>query len=136
METQNLWPDFPTQEIKGPKVILTEQAQYLMERTNNVLSAAVIPSSVPNNERILYSLFVIAPLLNGYRYKLLTISFDLAVNYPLDLSWRYPGDMKKILYDEEEFIEELRMIFNDKTTISVVSSLLSQSIAEQNDDPA
>ncbi|MEZ0486833.1 hypothetical protein [Fibrella aquatica] len=130
METQNLWPDFPVQESKGPKTILSEQARYLTEQTNNILSAAVTPSAVPNNERIQYTLFIIAPLLNDYRYKLLTISYDLAVNYPLYITWRYEEDPKKEILSEEEFIKELRMIFNDPTTISVVSSLLAQSRTE------
>ena len=131
METQNLWPDFPTREIRSPKAILNEQGQYLRERTNNILSASVVSSSVPNPERIQYNFFIVAPLLNGYRYNLLTISYDLVGSYPLYLSWRYEGESKKTIDNEDEFIKELGEIFNDQTTINIVSSLLSQSRSEQ-----
>lgn len=129
METQNLWPDFPTEEIKGPKLILKEQATYFTEKTNAVLSAEVITTQYKNT--MIHSFYIVAPALGNYRYKLFSIEYDAAHYYPLRINWddNIPPDEE---YDDEgALLNQLKTIFTYPDTIKIISSLLSQSLEEQ-----
>ncbi|MFD2571129.1 hypothetical protein ACFSUS_10820 [Spirosoma soli] len=127
METQNLWPDFAIETTKSPKAILKEQAGYLMAKTNNLLSADV-QTGQNNQDSIVHDFYIVAPALNNYRFRVLTIVHE-AIYYPLTVFWdKYNVDFTA--ENQEEFIELLRKIFKDPSTIQVISSLLSQSLAE------
>lgn len=131
METQNLWPDFDTEEIKGPKAILIEQAKYLAEKTNGLLSADVVTNRFKG--KFTHTLCIIAPLLDNYRYGLFSVEHE-ALYYPATVSWDVPSEdrrLGKIVNDSEELIERLRVIFNSPDTVKIISSLLSQSKAEK-----
>ncbi len=142
METQNLWPDFPTEEIKGPKAILNEQARYLAEKTKTILLGDVVTthrSGVFN-----HSFYIVAPTLDGYRYKLFSVEHG-ATYYPLSVNWDEEEKEENAfsrnsqyfpdVFDEQTLIKYLSEILSDKRTMKIVSSLLSQSIAERADLP-
>ena len=133
METQNLWPDFPTEEIKGPKSILKEQAGYLAAKTNNVLIADVETSQFKEN--MIYSFYVVAPVLGNYRYKLFSIAHVASSYFPLYIDWRDDTSTERECRNKNELTAYLKHIFNDAETIKVVSSLISQSLAEKADQP-
>lgn len=138
METQNLWPDFPTEEINGPKAILKEQAKYLSDKTNNVLSADI--ETTQYKGKMIHDFYVVAPELHNYRYRLLRIE-HAALNYPSTVIWDEEEDYNEqvgfvpTVNDEQELVEYLRRILNDSSTVKIVSSLLSQSLAEKADHP-
>lgn len=139
METQNLWPDFAIDKTKSPKTILKEQAGYLMARTNNVLSAAVETSHYKEN--ISHEFYVVAPALNNYRYRLFSVSHEVVGYYPVtimtevELQGEHEDDIK-IVYNpakaknEEEFMLLLSKVFKNPENVRIISSLLSQSLAE------
>ena len=138
METQNLWPDFSIETTRSPKTILKEQAGYLMEKTNNVLSANI--ETVHSQGDIIHQFYVVAPAMNNYRYMLFSVKHKIVAYYPLNVltemivqedaegtfSFEIPVGAK----NEEEFIEILSRIFKDTDTMRVISSLLSQSLSE------
>ena len=125
METQNLWPDFAIEPTKSPKSILKEQAGYLMAKTNNVLSAEVETVQSPNGQ-IVHHFYLVAPALNNYRYRILSVIHELFF-YPLDITGI---DFVLKAENQEEFINSLSEVFNSPATVQVISSLLSQSLAE------
>ncbi|AUD04702.1 hypothetical protein [Spirosoma pollinicola] len=129
METKNLWPDFPVEVTKSPRAILKEQAGYLMAKTNNVLSADV--ETVQGNGQIIHQFFVVAPALNNYRYRIFTVSHEVLF-YPLVVTWNeVQGGLSEIkIENQQEFLSILSQIFKDTSTTRVISSLLSQSLAE------
>ncbi|CAN5500953.1 hypothetical protein BH09BAC4_BH09BAC4_18100 [soil metagenome] len=133
METQSLWPDFAIETTKSPKAILKEQAGYLMAKTNNVLSAEV--DTVQERGSIVHQFYVVAPAMNNYRYKILSVTHGV-IYYPLTIEWddnESPWEgvtTGKKTQDQDEFIKALTQIFNDPSTVRVISSLLSQSLAE------
>ena len=126
METQNLWPDFTIETTKSPKTILKEQAGHLMEKTNNVLSAEVDTSQ--SKEKIFHNFYIVAPAINNYRYRVLLLTHEVFF-YPLEIIWVE----KAVQYgakNQDEFLNILSEIFNAPETVRVISSLLSQSLAE------
>ncbi|WP_040760586.1 hypothetical protein [Spirosoma panaciterrae] len=132
MEMQNLWPDFAIEPTKSPKAILKEQAGYLMAKTNNVLSADVDTSTYQNN--LIHKFYVVAPAMNNYRFEVFYIVHKIINFYPLSIYW-YPEENDPYkesieINSDEELINALRKIFNAPTTVKIISSLLSQSLAE------
>lgn len=125
METQNLWPDFAVEPLKSPKAILKEQASFLMEKTQNILSAEV-DTSQANDGKITHSFFVVAPALDNYRYKIFHVSHSV-IFYPMSLTWN--GGMYGI-DSEGAYVRMLKEIFNYPDTIRIIQSLMSQSMAE------
>ncbi|PRY41092.1 hypothetical protein CLV58_106279 [Spirosoma oryzae] len=125
METQNLWPDFAVEPVKSPKDILKEQANHLIHKTNNVLSAEVETVDFPTRE-IVHTFSIIAPALSNYRYKLLAIEHGAFV-YPVNISWANGNVEAK---NQQQFIDILSNIFSEPETVRVISSLLAQSLTE------
>lgn len=133
MENQNLWPEFAIEPTKSPKSLLKEQAGYLMQKTNNVLSAEVETSQ--SQGKIIHHFYVVAPAMDNYRYKIFSVSHGV-IYYPLAIEWEdYKSPWEGIMSghqakDQEEFLVILSQIFNDPNTVRIISSLLSQSLAE------
>ena len=130
METQNLWPDFAIEPTKSPKAILKEQAGYLMEKTNNVLSADINSSVYQGNS--IHKFYIVAPAMNNYRYESFYIVHKIIDYYPLSVYWypdvTEPGFRDSIeVNNEKELINALRKIFNDSATIRIISSLPKSS---------
>ncbi|QMW03046.1 hypothetical protein [Spirosoma foliorum] len=133
METQNLWPDFVIDKTKSPKAILKEQAGYLMVKTNNVLSAEI--ETTQEFGQIVHHFYVVAPAINNYRYKLFSVSHKIVEYYPLTVMTDIelddePFENHKVARDEKELISLLSGIFNNSENTRIISSLLSQSLAE------
>ncbi|QDK77821.1 hypothetical protein EXU85_04125 [Spirosoma sp. KCTC 42546] len=140
METQNLWPEFTIDKTKSPKAILKEQAGYLMKKTNNVLSAEV-ETVQAGNEQIIQHFYIVAPAINNYRYMLFSVRHKIIGYYPvtvvsgIEIFNEEDGDSFTLgipmeAKNEEEFIKSLSTVFNDPDNTRIISSLLSQSLAE------
>lgn len=131
METQSLWPDFKIETVRSPKTILKEQAGYLAEKTGNILSADVSTNRYKSS--VTHEFFVIAPILNNYRYTLFSVNHPIVGYYPVMFNTYDITSMKEKKLEarsEEEFIALLSQVFSDPETIKIISSLLSQSVAE------
>ncbi|WP_281232872.1 hypothetical protein [Flavobacterium gelatinilyticum] len=122
-DSNNLWPDFEdVPKIVSPRAILTEQANFLSEKTNNLLNGSISASASSTNE-IITRFKIVAPLLNNYSYQLFAIIHS-ALYYPCDL--RYNAISYKI-NNEEDLREKIREIFNNEETKNIIFSLLGQS---------
>ena len=120
---KDLWPEFKQETKKSPKSILIEQGNYLSEKTGNLINVKVITNKSPKNE-IYNSFDIIVPALDNYRYKLFYISHELFY-YPLKIT--YKGVVLTV-NSEEDFIIQLKKIFNNEDTKNIITTLLSQSL--------
>jgi hypothetical protein len=129
MENKDLWPSFEDlPKFTSPRTILAEQARFLEQKTKNVLTVELTSGRSKVKAGKLYTFFkIVAPLINNYSYQLFTLYHD-AFLYPCEIKFR---DKYIECSTEESLKKNLEIIFNDKDTIKVVSSLLSQS-AETN----
>jgi hypothetical protein len=134
METStNLWPDFTKAVTRSPKTVLKEQANFLGEKTKNVVVAKVESTSslsIESKQYFTHSFNLFVPSLK-YKYELFSITHNVA-SYPCSIFYR--GDSPKILdviqplvNDEQELMEVLKIIFSDQETTNIISSLLSMA---------
>jgi hypothetical protein len=122
-DTNDLWPNFEdVPKITSPRAILAEQANFLSEKTLNLLSANITTSSTVEG-KILNRFKIVAPLLQNYSFNLFTLSHN-ALYYPCEL--RYNGIIYT-LSNEEDLKEKIKEIFNNDETKKIVVSLLGQS---------
>jgi hypothetical protein len=110
---------------------LKEQAGYLMAKTKNVLSAEV--RTRQDKGQIEQNFYIVAPALNNYRYKLLSVIHDV-LYYPLTVSSQihgeFEGQMEITVESEDDFMKAIHTIFQHPDTARIISSLLSQSLEE------
>lgn len=131
----NLWPeDFGIlKETVPPITILNQQAAFLGQMTKNILEGEV-ETNTKDYERFLHhTLYIVAPVLNFYRYPLLDVEHSATRMYPatINVIWLdKQGDDSTLEIQattEEELKEGLKRVFADEETKKVLSSLLIQS---------
>ncbi|HEY6334052.1 MAG TPA: hypothetical protein VI756_32350 [Blastocatellia bacterium] len=129
MSSSDLWPDnFGTEPLVTPASILRAQAAALGRKTNHLVEGEVEPRTTPSD--FIYSLDLVAPALDNYRYRLLTIRHGIGL-YPVAVSLeaaRYNYEPAKT---QAELEETLRMAFGDDKTILVIRSLIKQSEGDE-----
>jgi len=126
METQvrDLWPsDIGIVTLVTPVSILREQAAFLGEKTGNLVQAEVKTTS--NGPSVVHSLYLIAPAMGGYRYRLLSAAHNVEV-YPLNINFE-PTSVSIMVETEDEFTEYLGELLSSEKTINIVKSLVAQS---------
>ena len=141
METQDLWPDFFVEKVRGPKSILQEQATFLKKKTKGILKADVLTKT--SQDQIYHFFRLISPALNYYKYDLFSIShgielypvmFDVGDNLALlsELDTVLsPSDYTSfIAYDEPSFITALSTVLKAPSTLRIIQNLYSQSLDE------
>lgn len=130
---KNLWPAFLLDELPiTPKKILNEQADFLAKRTKNILTGKIRVNPLESNHsEIHYDFDIIAPNLNGYRYRLFQIKHDTILFYPCTLIEGF--DTYHIINSEDELLSKLQEIFNSIQTQNVIKSLIAQSIQDTDD---
>lgn len=136
---KDLWNlDNLKEEIKGaPNVVLKEQVEYFNETTEEIICARLIESdneaTFINDYEMITELVIIAPNLNGYRYRLLTVFSNLDPLFPVAVVANYNKDMPEILDKSEicntyaEYEDKLEKIIGSKRTNQIVRTLYSKS---------
>jgi len=143
----NLWPaELEVTKLIPPVTILRQQASMLGQLTSNRVLGDV-KARDEEGDVFTYDFYIVAPSLNNYRYKLLTISHSVDL-YPViikveeSIYKEIPQFDNKVastvfekkigmslqLDSEPKFIEALRAIFNSSKAKRVISALLVQSI--------
>jgi len=126
--TIDLWPiDFGISEIEFPDVVLKKQAELLGEKTQHLVEAEV---RSPDHALILHdkirkSLYLVAPKLGGYSYRLFTIEYGI-VPYPVVITG-YGEEAARVCPTKEAFLVALKDIFASEETRRVIASLIAQS---------
>lgn len=165
MNEIDLWPEINIEAHKDePIKILKDQAEILGKKTKNLIIGEVVTNT--ESGVIYHTLYLVAPILDNYRYSLLKIAHT-SMQYPLfiyDYSKENGGikpqrtykptplgviaeatsrmsigqlyEIDEIIIPEpdkkvnspEEFKTELKKILQSDETISIINSLIAQSL--------
>jgi hypothetical protein len=132
----DLWPDFAPAEGEVPPItILKEQASLLGLKLRNLIEADVETGTTDYQRFLRHTLFLIAPVLNFYRYKLLDVEHLATQMYPvtikvsLDDAANTHTEIKA--ENESEFKDALKEVFASAQTKRVIENLLAQSLGEK-----
>jgi hypothetical protein len=161
MTTKSLWPEIKESLVRSPASILREQADALSDVTNNILKGAVhhfpafiktyeildMEDNVEHQECIEkndsygesrlagFSLDIVAPKLNNYRFTVLTIAYDPLQIYPVYLSSnilmkeqkQYARTAANQFCNETDFTEAFEKILRSERVKEIISNLVAQS---------
>lgn len=143
----NLWPtETVSVEILSPLAILRMQAQNLTELTHRLVIGEVTTDD-RQEDGIYHHFDIVAPALNGYRHRILTIKHDTSMLYPVSylvakkrdmksstiaswselLSQEQSGVIGPVAMTEADFIKALKEAFNSDFVLSVINSLIARS---------
>lgn len=122
----NLWPaDIANTAMRTPVAILREQASFLTQSTNGLVTGEV-KTAVFHAHELMHTLFVVAPGLDNYRFELLRVKHK-QIFYPLEASSQTEQlPWQHTLKSEGEFIDWLREVLNSDETKRLIHSLLAQ----------
>lgn len=132
----NLWPPATVSvDIVSPLAILRTQAQNLTEMTKGLLAGEV--TSVDEGPDVVVHQFeVVAPALNKYRHRILSVKHNRNLVYPVYFDT--PTSLASIVATvakgsatnkadtEAEFLEALTGVLNSRVVLSVISSLIAR----------
>lgn len=91
---QDLWPEITFEEqLDSPVAILKEQAALLGDKTQHIVTAEVRPLGTSIANQFVNGFYLVAPVLENYRYRLFTISHSVDP-YPVTF------ELDELLYDE------------------------------------
>jgi hypothetical protein len=151
--TKSLWPkkiEFSDKE-RPPVSILREQATYLGEKTQNLVTAEVVPlaghvdnslydtaqsmaaTALGSQKRTLkkdhfYDIFyLVAPVLNNYRFELFVTVHKIDQFYPIEIHSDTLDISGRELNSQDELLNELANIFSHPKTIKIIESMRVQS---------
>lgn len=129
----DLWPDFaPAEGEVPPLTILKEQASVLGLKLRNLIEADVETGTTDYQRYLRHTLFLVAPVLNFYRYKLLDVEHPATQMYPATI--KVPSDdpantTSEIKAENEgEFKDALKGVFASAHIKRVIENLLAQSV--------
>ena len=122
MTEKSLWPELKVKREKTPYAILKEQATYLAENTNGLVTGLVVRELYSRGIRLRF--FFITPSLGDYRYLLFDLWHDPVMVYPV----AEMDSGEEVAASEAEFLEHLKEIFGSDNTQRVLSSLINQSM--------
>ncbi len=121
--TDSLWGDLPTgEDLRTPAAILREQAEHLSQATGGLLTGEVEVKG--DAASIHMDLWIIAPALNDYRYKLTEVRHNV-LTYPAAILSQ-DGHTWVSTANEGEFMTFIGEILSSAETSDVVRSLLAQ----------
>jgi hypothetical protein len=124
MSEGSLWGDLSTlKTIRTPKTILAEQAEILNQATKGLIRAEIMSSQ--GGENLTYSLTIIAPILNNYRYLVCNVQHDINI-YPCKIFSNATGIWEACPNEQTLMVKLAAILGGDKTRL-VIESLLSQS---------
>jgi hypothetical protein len=141
----NLWPENISEaDYLTPLTILQEQAALLGTRTRNIVTADVETVIDDDNKKpFTHVFYIVAPMLQNYRYRLLLIVHDIEL-YPIDIYtdeeifddnvpfFKIEEDYQRGRHffkanTELEFIEALKVIFSSRKAQRIIKNLMNQS---------
>lgn len=138
----SLWP--PLKDITLPRevppvVVLREQAEVIGQETNNIIEGQVTlepvyshkagADDIENRGYIRHSLFVRAPLLNGYRCRILSVTHRPSELYPVTVFSQINADpiLNREVHTESELRNAISTVLQSPEIVGLLGSLLAQS---------
>jgi len=124
-----MWGNLPVNvEIRPPISFLKEQASALTKETKGLLQGQVVVQS-SGTPSLIASLDIVAPALNGYRVRVVTITHALAF-YPLSLKNELTNQQVAVS-SESVFATVLRQFLSSTQVHNVVGALIAQIKASE-----
>ena len=120
---QSLWKIPDTTHLRTPVTVLKEQASALTDATEGILVGEVRTNPGSTQEQLQYSLEIVVPSLNQYRYRVITLVQPLGM-YPLNI---LVGNVSSRVSNEEELIKKLGEILGSERVQRVLASLITQA---------
>ena len=131
----NLWSQKDVNvQVLSPLAILRTQAANLEQMTKGLIEAEVTVLTDEKGETV-YQLDIIAPVLGGYRHRLLAVSHQKDMVYPVkfilspnqssELLWSYSN--RGAAETELTFLEKLGEVLQSKTVNAVIQSIIARS---------
>lgn len=132
MSIADLWgfSEDPIEEFRTPAAILKEQAELFSNSMREKgVYAELIQRNVSDQKRLAFGLDIVAPGLDDYRVRVVSISFAVTASYPVRVVSDFSGPqiLGSDMNDELEFIESLKNIFQSSPMRVAISSLISNS---------
>lgn len=127
MSAKSLWgglEDIDT--VRTPSMILQEQAGLLGELTNEVLEGQVGRDIVQDDNRIVVSLYIVAPAIQRYRVQILSLNYSYATAYPVRVSDSIRRSFTQAK-TEDELLSILKGILSSSHVKNVIVTLISES---------
>jgi hypothetical protein len=131
---ENKWKiDFQESEIKSPKDILIEQANFLNEQAKRTFRASITTgqADILNDDLLelvlVHSFRINAPALDNFRFTLLRVKQSATTFYPIEI-YANLLDVNVSANDEKEFESKLFEILNSKETINALTAIYQQSV--------
>ena len=148
----NLWPvEIEATTLTSPVTILRQQASFLGKKTKNIVLGEA-KARENDDFDFSYIFYIVAPALGNYRYKLLTIYYNIDL-YPViievgeeiykeilgikaETSSFFVALLHPPIYkiknsfqadSEDSFLNVLKVIFNSTKAKHIISALLAQS---------
>ncbi len=130
MSISSLWPSFGNiPAIKTPKVILKEQASYLESVTSGFIITEIITAAHPTlSNKVTHSIKITAPKVENYTTIIVEVDHDMIKLYPLTVISKIKAmPVSYTAANEDELLDLLKKVFEEKETIDTIQSLLIQS---------
>jgi hypothetical protein len=121
---QSLWKIPDVSHLRPPVIILKEQASSLANETQGVLVGEVRTLPTSNQSNMQFTLDIVVPSLNSYRFTVLQINQPLTM-YPLSVLPFYGSNSQ--INDETQLTTALADILSSDQMQRVISSLLTQA---------
>lgn len=136
MTTQNFWPPNIAEPIdadeEGPLKLLRQQAEFLSEMTDGMVSAQVTNLVGPEKGMFLSSFYLTGPEIN-FQYLLFSIHYPPppAPFYPAHLSFDLEPNLAAVggpmIVDEADLEKHLTFMFNHAQTRQVIGAIIARS---------
>lgn len=124
-ERINLWPiEFGEIKIRTPYSIMTEQAQALGRRTENIVMAAVKSGGMVSQTTFVY-IFNIYCTSIGHQVELFRFTHEIAL-YPVTI-YAHNSTKQYNPSNPDELYEALKEIFSFPSTMQLIASMIAQA---------
>jgi hypothetical protein len=141
----NLWPDDISIDVLPPLALLRTQASLLNKITKGILEAEVTTATNHESEAVQHQLDLIAPALDGYRYRLLTAKHQKDLLYPVTVEAacfppvedEYIGEdsYSRQADTQQEFMKLVGQVLRSGEVRSVIQSLIARTNEERTESP-
>ena len=128
--SNDLWPDdIAVTDMLTPLSILKEQASNLGGRTKNLVQGELVQRITRREDEpldsFIFSFYLKAPALQNYKYQLFWVTYPISF-YPLTIH-SGGSDSDITVNSQDELVNELRNIFSQEKTKTVIHALIAQS---------
>lgn len=141
MNELDFWSDDIQVDVLTPLMILRAQEPGLRRRTKGILQAKL--ETVTTEKTTIHNLYLIAPALDNYKEKILTVEHKPNLVYPcsvsaeglpdlgqpsqLRASWRPSPPESRTAASQTEFIEMVKWVLKSPSVRGAIDSLLAKS---------